>query len=120
MYAKTILAMNVSSGQSRMPNRIIAAEIPDSFAIFFSFLVFILLMILFMIDLLFCVGVLCWPALWICKKVQSLNGPHPWIDELYSWIYVRQGIVWIIIVFLTEDYMGALGGCFDVRSTVCL
>jgi hypothetical protein len=57
MYAKTILAMNVSSGQSRMPNRIITAEIPDSFAIFFSFLVFILLIILFMIDLLFCVGV---------------------------------------------------------------
>jgi hypothetical protein len=59
MYAKTILAMNVSSGQSRMPNRIIAAEIPDSFAIFFSFLVFILLIILFMIDLLFCGGGLC-------------------------------------------------------------
>jgi hypothetical protein len=56
MYAKTILAMNVSSGQSKMPNRIIAAEIPDSLAIFFSFLVFILLInlfMMFMIDLLF-------------------------------------------------------------------
>jgi hypothetical protein len=53
MYAKTILAMNVSSGQSRMLNRIIAAEIPDSFAIFLIFLVFILLINLFMIDLLF-------------------------------------------------------------------
>jgi hypothetical protein len=76
MYAKTILAMNVSSGQSRMPNRIIAAEIPDSFAIFFSFLVFILLINLFMIDLLICVGGLCWPALLI-QRGTSLDCDIP-------------------------------------------
>ncbi len=78
-------------------SRIIAAEIPDSFAILLIFLV-ILLMIL-MMDLLSELGFLCWPALCVCKKSAVLERTTPF------------GQVNYIVVFTSDRGMYGLLYC---------